>query len=375
DYTGAVKLLNEAVKLDPDFALAHAQLSRAHSNLYWTLKTQTHLNKAKEAVDKARGVDPDLPEVHLALGHYYYHGHRKDEDALDEFDIVLKAQPSNDEALAFTCYVQRKQGKVEEALASIRRASEINPVNRTWAMDIPELLIYLKRFSEAAEACDRAVRLFPGRPHPYRVKAWVCLYRDGNTVEARRVLEEASKTIESWETEYVDILATLEVFDRNYDKALERLPSTGDVGGPFLPRVLRIALIHGYMDNAELAKKYYEEARKRYDSGIDEGPEDSKGSGVLGIAYAGLGLREEAKREADLLEKSMSVNRDAFFNPKVKKLAYVYLLLGDHEKAIDQLYILLTKGSQWSVPFVRNDPTWEPLHKYPRFQKLVGLNK
>ena len=65
----------------------------------------------------------------------------------------------------------------------------------------------------------------------------------------------------------------------------------------------------------------------------------------------------------------------AFHRPRVAALAHIYLLLGDHEKAIDQLDIMLTKGSQWSVPFVRNDPTWEPLHKYPRFQKLVGLNE
>ena len=75
------------------------------------------------------------------------------------------------------------------------------------------------------------------------------------------------------------------------------------------------------------------------------------------------------------MKKSMSVAQDAFYNPQVKILAYIYLLLGDEEKAIDQLQYLLTKGDQWSVPFVRNDPTWEPLHDHPRFKKLIELDK
>lgn len=331
---------------------------------------------AREAVDKARKLNPDLPEVHLALGHYYYHGHREYERALKEFDIVLKTQPNNDEALAFTCYVQRKQGKVEDALANIIKASEINPTYRVWAMDIPELLIYLKRFSEALDACDRAIRLYPGYPHPHRVKAWVCLRRDGTSNEARKVLQEASNIIESWETEYVDILAVFDVLDRNYDKALERLKFSQDPPGPFLPKILRIALIYEYKHDRKSAIKYYEEARKIYESQTQEILEDFTNHGCLGIAYAGLGDREEAIRKAEILEKfRRSVKRDAFYNPQVEQLAYIYLLLGDHDKAIDQLEILLLEGSQWSVPFVKNDPTWEPLHDHPRFQKLLESAK
>ena len=247
DFRQAIELLEQAVKLDPEFALAYAQLSRAHISLYWGNKanqTRERLSKAEEAVFKAQALDPDLPEVHLALGHYYYHGLRKYDQALKEFAIVLRVQPNNDEALAFTCYVQRKQGKVEEALANIIKASDIHPVYQTWAMDIPELLIYLKRFSEAAEACDRAIRLYPGYDHPWRVKAWVCLYRDGTTDEARKVLQEASKIIESPEIEYVNILAILDVFDRKYDKALERLSLPQDIKGPFLPRLIILPVKH-----------------------------------------------------------------------------------------------------------------------------------
>jgi len=372
EYKRAIELLEQAVEHDPKFALAYAQLSRAHISLYWGNKasqTRERVSKAERAVIKAQELNPDLPEVHLALGHYYYHGHREYERALDEFDTVLRAQPNNDEALAFTCY-----GKVEEALANIIKASEINPISRKWAMDIPEILIFLKRFSEAAEACDRAIRLFPGYAHAYRVKAWVYLRRDGTTDGARKVLQEAAKITESWETEYVDILAVLDVFDRNYDKALERLSSSQDFKGPFLPKILRIALIYEYKRDKKSAIKYYEEALMHDESKMQEDLETLKNHGRLGIAYAGLGNREKAIQAAEILEESISEVKWDFFRPRVAMLAHIYLLLGDHEKTINQLDIMLNKGSQWSVPFVKNDPTWEPLHNHPRFKKLVESN-
>jgi len=378
DFRRAIKLLDEAVELDFEFALAYAQLSRAHSSTYWTdpnNKTQACLDKAKEAVLKAQEFDPDLPEVHLALGHYYYHGLRKYDDALKEFGIVLRTQPDNDEALAFTCYVQRKQGKIEEALANIKKASEINPINRQWAMDIPEILIVLERYEEAVDACDRAIELYPGRAHPYRVKAWVYLYWKGSIDKARNVLQEASRNVESPETEYEDILSILDTFEGNYPKALDRISSTPDRKGPFLPRVLRIAQIYGYMNQKKLANEYYEKARMEFGSEIQRDSEDGKRHGFLGIAYAGLGREEEAIREGERAMTLHPITLDAFYHPQVSQLAYIYLMVGAHKEAIDQLEFLLTNPDHWSVPFIKIDPTWTPLHYHPRFQKLTESDK
>ncbi|MCP4261610.1 MAG: protein kinase [Planctomycetes bacterium] len=373
DYRLAIEMLDKTVKLDPNLALAYAQLSRAHLSMYWNSidRTQARLKKAEKAVFKAQNINPDLPEVHLALGHYYYHGLREYDRALKEFAIVLRTQPYNDEALAFTCYVQRKQGKFEKALANIIRASEINPLNQELAMDIPEILIVLERYSEAEYYCNRAISRFPFSAHPYRVKAWVYLYWEGDIETARAVLEEASQYIESAETKYVDILSILDVFEGNYQDALDRISSTPNRPGPFLPRIFRIAQIHGYMDNERLAKQSYDEARRTYESRIQEGSEGASNHSMLGIAFAGLGLKEEAVREAEIAMKMKPVTLDAFFHSGVKHLAYMYLILEDHEKAIDQLEFLLTNPDHWSAPFVKIDPTWKPLHYHPRFQKLV----
>jgi len=80
-----IQMYEKAVELDPTFALAYAQLSRAHSGMYWRYydRSEERLAMAKQAVDKALELDPDLPEAHLALGHYYYQAHLDYERALE----------------------------------------------------------------------------------------------------------------------------------------------------------------------------------------------------------------------------------------------------------------------------------------------------
>src|SRR5439155_604881 len=84
---GAIRLFQEAVKLDPSFAQAWAYLSMGQSQGYWlgTDPSPARLAAAKDALDRAIALDPDLPETHLALGYYRFHGTRDYTGALAEF--------------------------------------------------------------------------------------------------------------------------------------------------------------------------------------------------------------------------------------------------------------------------------------------------
>ena len=75
---GAIQLFQEAVKLDPNFVQAWAYLSIGQSGSYWlgTDPSPARLAAAKDALAHALALAPDLPETHLALGYYRYHGQR-----------------------------------------------------------------------------------------------------------------------------------------------------------------------------------------------------------------------------------------------------------------------------------------------------------
>jgi tetratricopeptide (TPR) repeat protein len=86
----SINMFEKAVNLDPRFALAHAKLSDARSNLYWWgNRTDDELAAgSKAAAERALQIDPDLPEAHLALGHYFYHVKFDFDKALEQLTIA-----------------------------------------------------------------------------------------------------------------------------------------------------------------------------------------------------------------------------------------------------------------------------------------------
>src|SRR6476660_2697619 len=79
----AEPLFEQAIKLDPNFALAFASLSMVESWIYHSFDpTPGRREKARRNADEALRLQPDLPEGHLALGFSYYYGDRDYERAL-----------------------------------------------------------------------------------------------------------------------------------------------------------------------------------------------------------------------------------------------------------------------------------------------------
>jgi len=382
DFRIATRMYEKAVELDPTFALAYVQLSRAHSRMYWFNydRSDARLAMAKETVDRAFQLNPNLPEAHLALGHYYYHGHLDYDRALEQFAIVRKSQPNNSNLLSFIGFVQRRQGKYEQALANIKKASELDPLSCHVAWEVGVTFMFLRRYSEAERYYERAISLAPDVTWAYFWKTWLYLCWEGSTEKARAVLAEALQNIKSAEDLFiVNFLVTLDVFDGNYQEALDRLSlkseDTNNLGY-FIPSALLYARIYGYMNNKELSNKYYDDARSILENKIQERTEDARFHSSLGIAYAGLGRKEDALREGKLAVELLPVTKDASGGlHRVKDLARIYVMVGEFDAAIDRLEFLLSRPGEMSIPLLRLDPVWDPLRNHPRFKKLIEPSK
>jgi len=382
DWEIAIRMYKEAVKLDPTLALAYAQLSMAHSRMYWHVfdVNEERLALAKKAVDKAFQLNPGLPEAHMALGFYHYWGHLDYDHALEQFVIARKSQPNNTSLLLGIGWVQRRQGKFEQALANLKRACELDPLSHGLSATVGQTLMLLRKYPEAERYYDRAILLRFDVPDPYFLKAQSHLLWEGSTEKARAVLEEALENIKTTENaEIVELLVTIDMYDGNYQGALDRLSLKSedvDKFAWFIPNALRCAQIYGYMNKDELAQKYYDEARSILETKVQQHPQDARFHSSLGIAYAGLGRKEDAIREGKLAVKLLPVSKEALVGViRIGDLARIYVMVGEFDAAIDQLEFLLSVPGELSIPLLRLDPAWDPLHDHPRFKKLVEADK
>ncbi|GAH72517.1 unnamed protein product, partial [marine sediment metagenome] len=268
-------------------------------------------------------------------GYYYYYGFNDWESALEQAELGLKGQPNNAEIIGLTGIIKRRQGKWEEAVAALIRAAGLDPLHVDYVRSVSNTYSTMRNWAEAERYADQVILMWPEHSWGYSLKAPVYIWSRGDIEKARGVMQEALEKVDpsllAGRRSYIEILA------RDYQKALDILEaSTADY-------FLRKADIYRYMGQPEQAAAYYDSVRVTYEEQARNNPHYDATHGDLGIAYAGLGRREEAIREGKLAVAIMPLSRDALAGTTmILDLAKIYSMLGEHDAAIDQLGILLS---------------------------------
>ena len=220
---------------------------------------------------------------------------------------------------------------------------------------------------------DRTRALDPRDPIGYQLKAMVFLAR-GDLPGARAVLEAAQHEVEP--TTLAQSTATYFDLFWALDDAQQQLVlrlSPGPFGDSRLLWGLALAGTFALRGDTARARAYADSARPDGDSQVREAPEDGQLHVLLGTALAYLGHKTEAVREGERGVALLPVKKDAYFGPYVQhQLARIYILVGEPEKALDQLEPLLKIPYFLSPGWLRIDPNFAPLRSNPRFQKLAG---
>ncbi|MGH7511429.1 MAG: TPR end-of-group domain-containing protein [Gemmatimonadales bacterium] len=135
--------------------------------------------------------------------------------------------------------------------------------------------------------------------------------------------------------------------------------------------IVRTQLYHLRGDRGRTAI-YADSARSSFAEQSRAAPEDAQRHALLGLALAYLGRKEEAVREGRRGVELKPISLDAYTGPYIQlQLARIYLLVGEPEKALDQLEPLLRIPYYLSPGWLRIDPTFDPVRNNPRFKKLV----
>jgi TolB-like protein/cytochrome c-type biogenesis protein CcmH/NrfG len=189
NFEPAARAYGEAVALDPSFALAWAYLSCTHSLIYWSGidPIPRRLAAAKEALDHAVALNPNLAETHLALGYYRYYGARDFSGALAEFQLAEKSLPNDVEVLKAIGFIQRRFAHWDEVIAVQRRAVELDPRNIVSASILASAYIAKRRFSDALAMADHILAVEPSNAQGIGLKAF-CFWGLGNLDAVDEVL-------------------------------------------------------------------------------------------------------------------------------------------------------------------------------------------
>jgi TolB-like protein/Tfp pilus assembly protein PilF len=370
-WRGAAAQYEQAVALDPGFALAWARLSASHSWIYGGSRSPEEAESARKAAERALELAPSLPEGHRALGVYYNLVRKEPDKSLEAYARGLSLAPGDARLLLGVGLIERQQGRWEEALAHLRQAREQDP--RSWQCErvLGATLLRLHRTAEARETIERGLLVAPANPDLLILKAMTFL-QEGDLAGARAALAAAPQELEPTAL-VVHMAAGDELYwvldDAQLDVLLRLTPGAFD--DDRLVWGFTLAQAWALRGDREKAREYAEEARKALAAQAAKA-QGGQPDVFLGLALAYLGRKAEAIREAEGSVALGPIEKDPFDGPWVQHQAVrVHILLGNHERALDLLEPLLKVPYYLTPGWLRIDPNFDPLRGNPRFERLA----
>jgi TolB-like protein/Flp pilus assembly protein TadD len=377
-WNHALDSYQRAVDLDPRFALAWARLSMVHARLYYLREdlSEDRLARARQALERARQLAPNAPDVHLASGFYYFWGNRDPDRALESFAVAARELPDSTEVGAARAELLRMRGRYGEALEGYRNALDLSPRDANLAEEVAITCWFLRRHEEALEYADRAIAFAPDEDWTYLAKAFNYWSWKGPIAEAREALTYVKRDHEWWLWAWF----WQETGEGRHRDALQRLDAyPGDWVRQkmwAMPKALLAGFAHEYLNEPQLARVEFQRARQMLEAALAKQPDDPRYHSSLGIVYAALGLRSEAVREGRRATELLPLEKDALYGlGHAQDLGVIYAMVGDEDAALRQIEHLLSVPSWISPVWLRTNPQWKSLWNNARFKALMDRYK
>ncbi len=187
DLMAAKKHFEQAITLDPNYALAYSGLA----DVYLILPSKTDVKfdvvkaQAEEAVKKALTLDPDLAEAHSSFGHLrriYYHDSK---GAAKEYRRAIELNPKYATAHYRYSMLLRRSGDMEGALVEARKAYELEPFSTFYSVSLGWAFVIARQYDAAIRQFERTLELDSNYSNAWRGLGVAFLY-DKRFEEATR---------------------------------------------------------------------------------------------------------------------------------------------------------------------------------------------
>ena len=193
----AIAYFNEAIGIDPQYALAYAGIADCYNllDIWANLPTSETFPRAKAAAQKALAIDDQLAEAHTSLA-YAIHTYEWDWDAAErEYKRALELNPNYATAHQWYAEFLTANGRFDEAAEQGRKALELDPMSPIINAVVAWNSTMARRYDDAIDQGTRTTQLFPDFM-PGHAYLGLALLESGRAAEALESLEAARKQLD-----------------------------------------------------------------------------------------------------------------------------------------------------------------------------------
>ncbi len=358
----AIDAFEKSIELDPQFALAYAGLGQAYWRKYDFTREPVWIDKAKEHSRTAQDINDKLAQVNITLG-MINTGTGQYQAAIENFNDVLAADPTNADAYRELARVHESLGEVAEAESTLKRSIQLKP--GYWAGYNVLGAFYLRQaqYNRAIEQFEKVIDLTPDNYIGY-MNLGNTYYFLNRLDEARSMYERSLELQKTYDA--ASNLATLNFIEGRYGEAARAYETALDINNRDYQVWGNLASAYYWTpDMREKAFPAYERAVELAEEQRQINPNDPDIVISLAGYTATIGDEDEARIYIQEALDMAPDNTTIMFHAGT-----TYERLGEREKALHWIGRAIEHG--YSEAEIINQPELQELISDERFQERFG---
>jgi len=191
DFRKAIEYYDQAIQLDPNYALAYAERGEAWASMGDLIgERPAAYPRAQSDAEKAVAIAPDLAEARAALGWVRFLAEWRFAEGLAELKRAKELSPANPTANDLLARIIVYLGRFADAERQAREAVELDPLSTVTQNNLARVLFYAGKLDEADAAARKGAELQPAGAGSHRFQVLIAAQRgDGEAALREAQLE------------------------------------------------------------------------------------------------------------------------------------------------------------------------------------------